>query len=148
MTLVRHAPWALMNRLQRDLDGQWRALTAPDDRGAPLQPAALVPSVDVHEDAESYVVHADLPGVLPADIEVTADRGTLTIRAQRRAAEREGNSGNGRVERFAGTFIRRFTLPDDANAAAISARSLHGVLELTIRKHVRPEPRRIHVEAA
>ena len=93
-------------------------------------------------------MRADLPGVQPADIEITTEQGVLTIRAERRAESREGTTGNARVERFAGTFLRRFTLPEDANAEAIAARSHHGVLELTIQKRVKPEPRRITVEAA
>ncbi len=148
MTLVRYEPWTLMNRLHRELDGLWRAPRAPDANGTTQHPVALLPNVDVHEDTAQYVVRADLPGVQPADIEVTADQGVLTIRAERRAARPEGTAANGRVERFAGTFVRRFALPEDANAEAIAARSHHGVLELTIQKRVKPEPRRITVEAA
>lgn len=148
MTLVRYEPWALMNRLHRELDGLLRVPPTPAAGAPPQSPVALIPNVDVHEDAERYVVRADLPGVQPADIEITADQGVLTIRAERRAERREGTPGTGRVERFAGTFVRRFTLPEDADAGEISARTLHGVLELTIRKQVKPEPRRITVEAA
>ena len=150
MTLVRYEPWTLMNRLHRELDELFRdppaATTAPT--AAEARPVALLPSVDVHEDADRYLVRADLPGVQPADIQVTADQGVLTIRAERRAERREGAPVNGRYERFAGTFVRRFTLPEDANAEAIGARSTHGVLELTIPKQAKPEPRRIAVDAA
>jgi HSP20 family protein len=148
MTLVRYEPWILMNPLHRELDGLWRAPPAPEATRAAQRPVALIPNVDVQADAARYVVRADLPGVEPADIEVTADQGVLTIRAERRAARPEGEASNGRVERFAGTFLRRFTLPEDADAGAIAARSHHGVLELTIPKQVKPEPRRITVEAA
>lgn len=147
MTLVRYEPWTLMNRLHRELDDLFRAppatAAAAEDR-----PVALIPSVDVHEEADRYVVRADLPGVLPTDIQVTADQGVLSIRAQRQAERREAGAAGGRYERVAGTFVRRFTLPEDANAEAISARSTHGVLELTIPKQAKPEPRRITVEAA
>lgn len=124
-----------------------RAARARCGRDTP-RPQLRAPNVDVHEDAGHYVVRVDLPGVPPADIEVTADRGVLAIRAERRAEPREGTTGHARVERFAGRFVRRFMLPEDADAGEIAARSEHGVLELTIRKRPRPEPRRISVAAA
>jgi HSP20 family protein len=145
MTLVRYEPWTLMNRLHRELDQLFRdPLTATAGTADATRPVALIPNVDVHEQADRYLLRADLPGVEPADIGITADQGVLTIRAERR----EGTAANGRFERFAGTCVRRFTLPEDANAEAISARSIHGVLELTIQKQPKPEPRRITVEAA
>ncbi len=148
MTLVRYEPWTLMNRLHRELDELFRDPLAAQQNAAETRPVALLPSVDVHEDADRYVLRADLPGVQPADIQVTADQGVLSIRAERRVERREGEPASGRFERVAGTFARRFTLPEDANTDAISARSAHGVLELTIPKQAKPEPRRISVEAA
>jgi len=149
MTLIRYEPWTLMNRLHRDLDDLFRDPPAtPAGKGIEARPVALIPNVDVHEDAERYIVCADLPGVQPADIEITTEQGVLTIRAERRAERREGAAAHSRVERFVGTFVRRFSLPEDANAEAITARSHNGVLELAIRKQVKAEPRRIAVEAA
>lgn len=126
MTLVRYEPWGLSHRT-----------------------VALMPRVDVREESDRYVVEADLPGVAPTDIEVTTEQGVLTIRAERKAEKREpAANGFERVERVAGTFVRRFTLPEDADAGAISARSVHGVLELAIAKQPKAQPRRISVAAA
>ncbi len=145
MTLVRY-DWTLMNRLHRELDDVFREPSSPSGAAAAVaRPVALIPNVDVHEETDAYLVRADLPGVRPEDIEITADQGVLTIRAERRAETRDGAP---RGERFAGSFARRFTLPKEANAEAISARSQHGVLELRIAKQAKPEPRRIAVEAA
>ena len=108
---------------------------------------AWIPSVDVHEEAERYVVRADLPGVSPNDIEITAEAGVLTIKGERKGGtQTEGNYQ--RVERVAGNFVRRFTLPEAAQTDAIKATHVNGVLELSIPKQVKPEPRRIKVEAA
>jgi len=150
MTLVRYEPWSLINRLHGELDQVLGAPLAAQNAGgrAATRPTALIPHVDVRETADRYVLQADLPGVQPADIEITADQGVLTIRAQRGVERREDAETPVRFERFAGTFQRRFTLPEDANVEAISARSHHGVLELTIMKQAKLEPRRIAVEAA
>ena len=69
MTVVRYEPWALLNRLHREFDQTFD--TAARD-------ASWAPAVDIHEEAQRFVVRADLPGVKPADIEVTADKGVLT----------------------------------------------------------------------
>ncbi len=121
---------------------------APAD-GVAARAVAIVPRVDVHEESQRYVLRADLPGVLPADIELTTDQGVLTLRAERRAVSSETTSGGAtRLERSHGTYQRRFTLPEDALLDAIDAKYVHGVLELVIPKQVKAEPRRITVAAA
>ena len=110
---------------------------------------ARIPHVDVLEQPGRYVLRADLPGVAPADIEITTHDGVLTLRAERRADPTLADAEIvGRPERYTGTFLRRFTLPEDADTDAISARSAHGVLELTIAKQARSQPRRIEIQAA
>jgi hypothetical protein len=59
--------------------------------------------------------------------------------------EKEGYK---RVERTYGSFYRRFSLPDTANAEAISAASKHGVLEVIIPKREAVQPKKIAVTAA
>ncbi len=107
-----------------------------------------IPSVDVHEAADRYVVRADLPGVSPDDIDITAEAGVLTIKGERKAVAAPTEGGYQRVERVAGNFVRRFTLPEAAQTDAIKATHVNGVLELSIPKQVKPEARRIKVEAA
>ncbi len=128
MTFVRYSPWTTLPR--------------------PVRDSALVPDVDVREAAEQYHISVDLPGVAPADISVTTEHGVLTIRAERNATEAMTTEGYSRIERRTGTYLRRFTLPDDADAAAITARSAHGVLEVTIGKQAKAQPRRVEVAAA
>ena len=110
--------------------------------------STLVPRVDVLEKPEHYLLRADLPGVAAPDIEITTHEGLLTIRAVRKADSLETAQVLGRLERAAGTFQRRFKLPEDADTDSISARSINGVLELTIARHAKPQPRRIAIEAA
>jgi HSP20 family protein len=109
---------------------------------------AWIPSVDVYEEKDRYVVRADLPGVDPKDIDLSAADGVLTVRGERRAPGSDAQQTFERRERVSGSFLRRFTLPEDANADAISAHYANGVLEVGIAKQAKPEPRRITVEAA
>ena len=141
MTIVRYEPWALFGRLQRQLD-QAFAETATDAS------ISWLPHVDVREESERFVVAADLPGVDGKDIEITADQGVLTIRGQRGSGKQTAGEGYERVERARGTFLRRFTLPESADAQAIKATHVNGVLEVSIPKRPQAQPRRIEVQAA
>ena len=143
MTVVRYEPWALLNRFNRELEQTFETVA---------RDASWSPAVDVHEEAERFVVRADLPGVKPTDIEITADKGVLTLRGTRNL-EQQSDAGkeNGRysrVERVSGKFVRSFTLPENVQSDAIKAQFKDGVLELTIPKVAKAEPRRIEVQAA
>ena len=143
MTVVRYQPWGLFDRLQRQLD---QAFSADTGEAGPAE-ISWIPQIDICEESDRFVVLADVPGVEPKDIHITADEGVLTIRGEKRTHE-PTQQGWQRAERRSGSFLRRFTLPEGANAEAISAKHVHGVLEVTIPKQPRPQPRRIEVEAA
>ena len=143
MTIVRYEPWALVSRFHQQLD---KALNQDADSFS--SNVSWIPQVDVREEAERFVVTADLPGVDGKDIEVTAEKGVLTVRGERRAEKKTENDGYTRIERASGTFLRRFTLPETADAEAIKATHVNGVLELSIPKRPQAQPRRISVQAA
>jgi HSP20 family protein len=139
MTVVRYEPWGLLNRLRREIDQTFEQ-TASD--------ATWTPAVDIHEEPKQFVVRADLPGVKPADIEITAERGVLSLRGARNFEQKSDDGHYSRVERVTGKFVRTFTLPENVQTDAIKAQFKDGVLELTIPKVAKPEPRRIEVQAA
>jgi HSP20 family protein len=140
MNIAIREPWGLLNRLSRDFDGLL-ATPAPNA-------VSFIPAVDVREDKERFVVQADLPGVKPEDIEITAEKGILVLRGERKVEPRENAAGYERVERVAGKFTRRFTLPENVQADAIKAKFTHGVLEVSIPKQPVVPARRVTVEAA
>lgn len=139
MTVLRYEPWALLNRLHREFDQSFEAAA---------RDASWTPAVDIHEEAQRFLVRADLPGVKATDIEVTADKGVLTLRGERQIDKKEVDGHYSRVERVAGKFVRTFTLPDNVQTDAIKAQFKDGVLELTIPKVAKVEPRRIEILAA
>ena len=139
MSVLRYEPWALLNRLHREFDQSFEAAA---------RDASWTPAVDIHEEAQRFLVRADLPGVKATDIEVTADKGVLTLRGERQIDKKEVDGHYSRVERVAGKFVRTFTLPDNVQTDAIKAQFKDGVLELAIPKVAKAEPRRIEVLAA
>lgn len=139
MAVVRYEPWALLNRLHRELDETFNTVAREN---------TWAPAVDIHEEPQRFVVRADLPGVKPADIEITTDKGVLTLRGSRHLEQKQDDGHYSRIERVTGKFARSFTLPDNVQTDAIKAQFKDGVLELSIPKVAKPEPRRIEVEAA
>jgi HSP20 family protein len=144
MSLVRYQPWGLMRSLHEDLDRLFEQRLGMDDTTGSV--ANWTPPVDIQEEEGRFVLRADVPGVKPDDIEVTMENGLLTITGSREETKREEKDGYRRVERVAGRFFRRFTLPDTADSEGISAKCNNGVLEVVIPKHERVMPRRISVD--
>lgn len=104
------------------------------------------PRVDIKEEADRFVIFADIPGVDPQEIEVHMDKGILTIKGERKLELRSEGTRFSRVERAHGTFHRRFALPDSANPDGIAASGRNGVLEISIPKRPETTPRRIQVQ--
>ena len=103
------------------------------------------PHVDIKEEADRFILLADIPGVEPADIEVQMDKGMLAIKGERNLETRSEGTRFSRVERRHGLFHRRFALPDSANPEGITASGRNGVLEIVIPKRPETTPRRIQV---
>ncbi len=144
MSLVRYNPWNLFDQLNRELNNPLSTLNGDDDGN--VATARWAPSVDITENDNAFVLHADIPGVKPEDIEVSMDNAVLTIKGERSAEEKTEKENFRRVERQYGMFYRRFTLPDTADAEKIEAHSEHGVLKVTIPKKEVALARRISVK--
>jgi HSP20 family protein len=105
-----------------------------------------VPSVDISENDTAFTLLADIPGVDPNNIDISMEKGVLTIKGERKSINAEESENFRRVERQSGQFYRRFTLPDSADADKIEAKSEHGVLTITIPKQEVAISRRIEVK--
>jgi HSP20 family protein len=140
MTLTRHQPWFFINRGHPDFDRLFG-----ESLGGPTDDTAWTPLVDAHEENDRFLLSADMPGVEAKDIEVSAEDGVLTIRAERLMRARADSDSLNNVKNVSGTFLRRITLPVAVQAEAIKARYANGVLEIDIPKQARVETKRIPV---
>lgn len=149
MNVVRYEPVNLLRRFQdevnRMLHDDFAVSGNLEGDRSRVATSAWTPAVDVKEEAGRFVITADVPGVEPKDIDITMENGVLTIKGERKHEEKEEREGYKRVERVYGTFYRRFTLPDTADAEKVSASSKNGVLEVTIPKQEKVQPRKIKV---
>lgn len=143
MTISHYEPWNLLNQLQRELER-----SAELGRAAPESTAATAewtPAVDIKEESDRYVLLADLPGVSPDHIDVTMENGILTLKGERDTEAKARREGYKRIERVYGSFYRRFSLPDTADAEGIAAKCSNGVLEIVIPKKSSVQPKKIVV---
>lgn len=92
------------------------------------------PSCDVSETDKDYRVRAELPDVKKDDVKVTLEDGVLTLQGERREEKQEKNEKFHRRELSYGSFLRRFTMPDDADDAKVEATFENGMLEIVIPK--------------
>jgi HSP20 family protein len=146
MNIRRFEPWSIVDMLHRDLDRLAARHIPSGDSEAVV--TDWVPAVDIIEEKDRFVLRADVPGVNPADIEVSMDAGVLTIGGRRVPESRAEGAGLQHMERASGHFFRRFSLPDTADAEKVSAQCRNGILEVAIPKQPQVQARRIEVQAA
>lgn len=143
MSLITRNPFYLLNELQRDLNRAFDARLYSNN-GNTLSNTDWAPTVDIHENTAGYHLSIDLPGVKPEQIEVTADKGVLSIRGTREAVHEDKELK--RSERVLGSFQREFSMPENADLERIEAKSELGVLSVFVPKSAKVEPKRITVQ--
>lgn len=94
------------------------------------------PPIDIFENADGFLLRADMPGVPDSGLTVELDKGLLTLRGERPLSE-DG-------ERFM-AYRRRFHVPRDIDANQVSAHFEHGVLQVTLPRSDAAKPRKIPV---
>lgn len=137
MQLIHRNPLDLMSVLHRDVDRLFNG-----DAGR-----SFVPSVDIREEAQRFVVEADLPGVDAKAIDITVDGDTLTISGERKHTQADEAAEVHLTERAQGRFARSFRLPESAASEGFSADYNGGVLTIAIPKSEKAIPYRIEVTA-
>jgi HSP20 family protein len=147
MAITRYSPWQvqgtqLQDEIRNVFDRFFSNETADQSNVVTSQ---WTPRVDIREEDTRFAIFADIPGVDPKDIEITMEKGILSIKGERKAEAAEQNGKLTRTARSHGLFYRRFALPDVADADGIKANGRNGVLEISIPKRPETAPRRISV---
>lgn len=112
---------------------------------------AWVPALDVVERHDAYLIALEVPGVDPANIDVSFEQNVLTVRGSKPMGFELGKNTELRVysaERVVGNFERSVRLPEFVDGENISAEFVHGVLFLTIPKMQAAQARKIQIKGA
>src|SRR4051812_37997378 len=115
-----------------------------EDRNSVAQ-QRWVPTMDLVEADDHFVLKADLPGLGEEDVSIEVRDNALTISGERKAEHERSERGWYRVERSFGSFARSLSLPDGIDPDSISASFDRGVLSVTIPKPEQRKPRRIQI---
>lgn len=118
--------------------------------GRPLNSwSAWTPAADLYETEDAFVLEMELPGFDLDDIELTMERGVLTVSGSRSVQETDGTEGRTYHlrERSVDRFTRSYALPRSVDPDDIDASFAEGVLSVTLPKAPEAKPRRIEVKA-
>ena len=127
----------------REIEAREKEVLVTEDARAGL---VFRPDVDVLEERDAFVIHADMPGASEETVDVQLEKGLLTLHG--RLAEGAPQTRPRYAEYRDGSYYREFRLSEDIDATAVSARMKDGVLELRLPKSAAKKPRRISVQAA
>ncbi|OGS93075.1 MAG: heat-shock protein Hsp20 [Gallionellales bacterium GWA2_59_43] len=146
MNLVKWDPFKELDDVSNRLNRLFGRSTLPveSDREM-LSMADWMPSVDISETDNSYLVKAEIPGVNKDDVKVTIEDGMLTIQGERKQEQEEMGKKYHRIERSYGCFMRSFRVPDDADDSAAKAEFKDGMLNITLNKSKQSRSNAINV---
>lgn len=105
----------------------------------------FMPAADILETQDAVVLKLDMPGVSKEHVDITVDKGKLTITGE--CDPEEGGTPVYR-ETWIGDYRREFSLPEDVDPDRISAAMKSGVLTVTLPKPDEVKPRKIRITAA
>ncbi len=149
MTLVKWDPFRELEEISNRLDRMFTRPAIARGNGKELLTVAdWVPTVDISETDQAYLIKAELPEVKKEDVKVTLEEGVLTIQGERRQEREEKGKKFHRVERSYGRFVRRFALPEGVDDGQVKAEFKDGMLNLNLPKSEKAKPRAIEVKVA
>jgi HSP20 family protein len=105
------------------------------------------PAIDMFERNGNLVVKAEMPGIEPEKIEVTVAAGELRISGERSEEKEVKEEDYYRAERRYGRVFRSVTLPEGCDAAAVTATSKDGVVEIVIPRKAAEATKKVEVKA-
>jgi len=123
------------------------ATTPREDSASARQEAALLPPVDVVEDATGITLYADLPGVPRDKLDLRVEGDQLNIEAELALPMPQGMTPS-HAEVSRARYRRAFTLSKELDAEKVSAELSQGVLRVRIPKAEHAQPRKISIQVS
>jgi HSP20 family protein len=149
MAIVRWTdPFREFAQLQGRINRVFHDVYGRDDDGL-MTSGAWVPPVDIYQNGDHEVVlKAELSDMAREDIDITVDKGTLTIKGEKKLSEDVKEEHYHRIERHYGGFSRSFSLPASVDATKVVADYKNGVLTVRLPLREEAKPRQIKVNVA
>ena len=143
-------PWKDLEDMEKRLTTLWgRQPAKGEGEKEAMTVAEWSPLVDISEDEKEYVVKAELPEMKKEDVKLTVqDDNVLSISGERKYEKEEKGKKYHRVERAYGSFMRSFTLPEDADGTRVAAEYKDGMLKVHVPKSEKAKPKSIEVKVS
>jgi HSP20 family protein len=142
------APWRPfreLERMRREMDRIWDSLfERRPARGEEM--GEWLPTLDVSETKNDYVVKAELPGIDPKEIDISLANDLLTIKGEKKQEKEEKEENYHLVERSYGSFTRSVRLPGQVQSDKINATFKNGVLKVTLPKTEEAKKKEIKIK--
>lgn len=148
--LTRWSPWRELEDMEKRLStifGRAPISTTGEKKEA-ISVAEWSPLVDITEDDKEYIVKAEIPDMKKEDIKINVHDDVLSISGDRKYEKEEKGKKYHRVERAYGSFMRSFTLPEDADGSKVNAEYKDGVLKVHLPKSEKAKQKTIEVKVA
>lgn len=143
----RWNPFKEMEELQERMSRAFGMAPLRGNGGQELMSMAeWAPPVDITEDDKEFLIKAELPGMKREDVKVSVEDGVLTLTGERKSEHEEKTKKQHRIERSYGRFERSFGLPNEADAAKVSAEFKDGVLQVHLPKNPDAKPRSVEIK--
>lgn len=148
--MMRWNPFKEMEEMEKRLSSflGHAPVAANGDKKEAITVAEWSPLVDISEDDKEYLIKAEIPEVKKEDIKLSVHDDVLTITGERKYEKEEKNKKYHRVERAYGSFLRSFTLPEDADGSKVGAEYKDGLLKVHLPKSEKAKPKAIEVKVA
>jgi HSP20 family protein len=146
-TLTTWSPLRDLSNLENRLERLF-GLSFPSRNGEKeaMTVSQWTPLVDISEDANEYLVKAELPELKKEDVKVSVENGELTISGERKSEKEEKGKKFHRIERSYGSFLRSFTLPESVSGERVVAEFKDGLLTVHLPKDEKAKPKSIEVK--
>lgn len=130
------SPWREMERLQQDVNRLLSRESAP-----------TFPAVNIWASDQDVIVTAEIPGIDPANLDITVAENILKLTGSRKPEELKPGEVSHRLERASGEFARSFRLPYAVDSGKVEAGYEKGVLKVRLPRAEADKPRKIAIKS-
>lgn len=146
---TRWNPWKELEEMEKRLTSVFGpSPSGVTDNKEAMSVAQWSPLVDITEDEKEYIVKAEIPEMKKEDIKINVHDDVLAITGERQYEKEEKGKKYHKVERAYGSFMRRFSLPEDADGSKVSAEYKDGILNVHLPKSEKAKPKAIEIKVA
>lgn len=138
------SPFADFDQVRREM---LRLLEAAAGEMSPELGAGVFPPVNITQDEDNFYVRAEVPGVKPSALSISALRNRVSLAGKREIQREQEVVSYHRKERPEGSFNRTVTLPTEVDAGRVEAKYAEGILTVTLPKAEEAKPRQIAVRS-